>query len=128
MLVTPPPKKPDDRDVYVEKHSPTPPAGTPVFVEEECTGQVDGDELAARRAKRSTDDRIARLEVKHDSIQKSVSRMEGKLDTALDFIRIKTGEDGKTARVKISTNGKVMIAIVTAAIMAISTVLVAVLR
>lgn len=99
----------------------------PVEVDEEVTGKHEGDELARLRAQRPTDQRIARLEEKHDDLSKSVSRMEGKLDTAIDFIKVKASEDGMTARSRISTNGKVMIAIGTAAIGALVTILTQVL-
>lgn len=99
----------------------------PVMVDEEITGKHDGDELAQLRSQRPTDQRVARLEAKHDELAKSVSRMEGKLDTAIDFIKVKASEDGRTARTRISTNGKVLIAIATAAIGAVVTVLTQVL-
>lgn len=66
----------DDRDTYRVK---TPPAGvraqtaSPIEVDEDITGQhelgaIDKDELAERRAKRPTDERMAKLEEKNDKL------------------------------------------------------------
>jgi hypothetical protein len=105
--------------------------GVPVEVEEELTGKHEGDELAELRAKRPTHDRIARLEVKGDATAQAQARMEGKLDAVHDavikLLTAKTAEDGKTARIRITSNGKVTIAIATAAIAAAVTVLTQVL-
>lgn len=135
------PKRPPtahDRDVFVRKTPPRPFAvPEPVEDEEEVTGKHDGDELRELRGRRPTRERLTRLEDKHDGLDEKVdgidekvdgidsrtSRMEGKLDTALAFI----ADNGKTQRVKISTNGKVLIAIVTAALTTVGTVIVAVL-
>jgi hypothetical protein len=120
------PKRPPtnvDRDVYVRK---TPPKAFAVPVpieEEEVTGKHDGDELARLRAKRPTHDRIARLEVKGDATAAATSRMEGKLDAVLALIPARVVEDGRTARAKITTNGKVLIAIGGAAIAAVVTII-----
>jgi hypothetical protein len=117
-----------DRDIYTPK---TPAKGhaVPVAIEEEeVTGKHDGDELAMLRAKRPTHDRIARLEVKSDDAAKSNARVEGKLDAVLVLLTGKATEDGKTNRIRITSNGKVTIAIAIAAIGAIVTVLTKVLH
>lgn len=113
----------------------------PVLAEtwdEDATGKCEGDELDAKRAQRPPDVRFRHIEKNHDELKKyvvetlsakvdathgDVREMKGKLDTALAFIT----ENGKTQRTKISTNGKIVIAIVTSAIATIGTVLVAVL-
>jgi hypothetical protein len=115
------------RDVLVRK---TPPKSFAVPVpieEEELTGKHEGDELAQLRAKRPTHDRIARLEVKSDDQSKSSARMEGKLDAVLVLLTSKANEEGKTARTKITTNGKVMMSIGGAVIAAIVAILTQVL-
>lgn len=71
---------PDDRDTYRPK---TPPAGiraqtaAPIEVDDDPTGQhelghIDQDELAAARAKRPTDERLAKLEARNDELQKKL--------------------------------------------------------
>jgi hypothetical protein len=104
-----------DRDVYTAKH-PTPSPGVPAFIDEEITSQYAGEELRALRRKRPTDERIARLEDKHDKLDGKVdgiaeraARMEGKLDTALSLI---VPEQGKTARAHIDSRTKIIIAVV----------------
>jgi hypothetical protein len=126
------PKRPitdTSRDVFVRK---TPPRSfaVPEPIEDEVTGKCEGDDLARLRGKRPTDERVSRLETKHDklddkvdAIDSKMSRMEGKLDTALAFIT----DRGQTQRTLISTNGKIIIAIVTSALATIGTVLAAVL-
>jgi hypothetical protein len=60
----------------------------PAFIEEELTGQYEGEELAEMRAtRRPMPTRISRLEQKHDDLAKSVgetreivAEMSGKLD------------------------------------------------
>ena len=53
--------------------------------------------------------------------------MEGKLDTVIAYATVKATEDGRTARTKITTNGKVMMSIAGALIAAIVTILTQVL-
>lgn len=131
--MSPTPKRPGtnaDHERFVRRDS-RPFAAVPEPLdEEEVTGKHEGDELRELRGRRPTRERLHRLEDKHDALDAKVdgidsrtSRMEGKLDTALAFIT----ESGKTQRTRISTNGKVMIAIFCAAITTIGTVLVAVL-
>jgi len=44
--------------------------------DDDVTGKYEGEELERARARRKTDDRIARLEVKHDKLDEKVDRME----------------------------------------------------
>lgn len=142
------PKRPDtaderaeQRDTYTAK---TPPRGValqlaavPDFTSEDCTNRIDisEDQKAELRATRSPDGRLTSLEKwrvetdkRHIEIVGKLGTVDGKLDTLSAFLGVKTAEDGKTQRAKITTNGKVLIAIVVAAISTIGTVLVAVLR
>lgn len=66
--------------------------GVPHIVTDDVTGQYTGDELKEHRAKRPTDQRVAHLEIKHDTLAATVVRIEvaqglmtGKVDTILDF-------------------------------------------
>jgi hypothetical protein len=124
------PKRPPtnaDRDFLVRK-TPAKPFAVPEPIEDdEVTGKHEGDELAQLRAKRPTHDRIARLEVKSDEHATTGARVEGKLDAVLVLLTTKASEEGKTARIRITSNGKVIIAIATAAIAAAVTVLTQVL-
>jgi hypothetical protein len=75
-----------DRDRYTEKHTPrTPARGVPDFVEEECTGKYDGDELAVRRRRRSTEDRVGRIEIRLDGAVTKLDKMEGMLETLVSL-------------------------------------------
>ena len=72
-----------DRDRYTDKHR-TPRTGVPEFVDEECTGRHEGDELRRMRSRRSTPVRLQRLEDKDDlraediaSIKSDVAGMRG---------------------------------------------------
>lgn len=49
----------------------------PAFVEDEVTGQYQGDELKAMRSKRPTNQRLSRLEQKHDDLSRDVSEIKG---------------------------------------------------
>jgi|ERR1043165_2466728 uncharacterized coiled-coil protein SlyX len=85
------------RDEYVSKQ--TPRAGVPAFVEEECTGKYEGEELARIRARRPTPERISKVEVRIDDIdstlvqtvkslaetRETVARIDGKMDALLDL-------------------------------------------
>jgi hypothetical protein len=131
----------DDRDTFVTK---TPPKGValqlaaaPDFVKEDCTGRVDltEDEMAEIRSTRPVDGRLVSLEKwrveqdkRHIEVVSTLGKMDGKLDTLSTFLGMKTEQDGKTHRARITTNGKALIAIVVAGITTIGTVLVAVLR
>lgn len=97
----------------------TPASGTPEFVKEEITGVYEGDELKAIRARRSTDERIGRLEDKHDKLVESVTdvrvcvgEMNGKMDTVLDFIKTTQSENHRTERMRIGSRAKIIVAIV----------------
>lgn len=61
-----------DRDRRIPKHGPI--VATPVF--EEITGRFEGEELELARARRPTEERIARLEQKHDSLDEKVDRID----------------------------------------------------
>lgn len=131
----------DSRDIRTPK---TPPRGValqlaraPDFVEEDLTGRIDisEEEKAALRAQRPEDKRLLSLEKWRTESTKwqlevtgTLGKVDGKLDTLSQFLGMKTAEDGKTARAKITTNGKVLIAIVTAAIGALVTILTLVLK
>lgn len=81
----------DNRDHERPK---TNPHGVPAFSAEEVTGQYEGDELRQARARRPTDQRIERMEGKHDELRgdfktlaahvgdlrESVGEMSGKLE------------------------------------------------
>ena len=54
------------------RRQPEPEAATPVFVPEEVTGNYEGDELKKMRARRPTDERLTRLEDKHDVLDAKV--------------------------------------------------------
>lgn len=69
-----------------------PPSNANDFPEEEVSGVYEGEELRVLRARRPTAKRLERLEVKHDELSKTVTRVElavtsshgeltGKLDT-----------------------------------------------
>lgn len=90
-----------------------------VEVSGEITGKYDGDELVQMRGKRATEERIERLEAKHDTVDSKVdeigqrvARMEGKLDTALSVIVPAHRESHATERARIDGRTKVIIAIV----------------
>lgn len=71
-------KRPDDRDRHPRK---TPPSGvaaqlaTPLEVDDEATGKYEGEALLAARARRSTDDRLARLEQRADGHDRQYSEV-----------------------------------------------------
>jgi hypothetical protein len=136
-----PETKDDTRDVYSPK---TPPKGValqlaaaPDFIEEDCTGRVDLSEEQKQeiRRKRSPSDQLDSLmkwrtekDKRDHAMELKLTSIDSKLDTMGQFLGMKTEQDGKTHRAQISTNGKVMIAIVVAAITTVGTVLVAVLK
>ena len=104
-----------DRDVYVDKHA------TPEFIAEDVTGQYQGEELARFRARRPTDERIGRLEAKHDklvetvgAVDKTVANMAGKLETFLETIAADRLAAHQTERVRIGSRAKVIVGIATA--------------
>jgi hypothetical protein len=111
-----------DRDRYVDKH--TPRAGVPSFVEEEATGQCEGEELARIRSRRPTPTRLRKLEEdrdedrrKHEALAREVTEtrvlvgtMSGKLDTVLSHVT----ETHATERVRISSTTKTVASIVAA--------------
>lgn len=101
---------PIDRDVYTEKHD----AAPEEIWDEPGTGTVSGDDLRRIRNKRPTDKRLEKLEefkdaalVRMGEIHGDVREMRGELRA---FITAQT-ENGKTKRLSISTDGKVIIAV-----------------
>ena len=67
-------------------------AAIPAIVDDEITGRHEGAELRSLRARRPTDQRIERLEEKHDDLLVVVTRIEvshgemtGKLDTLVSL-------------------------------------------
>lgn len=60
-------------------------AAAPEFVDEEATGRYEGPDLQRIRERRPTPQRIARVEVRVDTLEKSVARMDGKLDAIVDY-------------------------------------------
>lgn len=80
---------------------------------DDITGKYEGEELKAQRAKRGTDDRIARLEAKHDGLDAKVDRIEisvatinGKMDmipalitNLTDELKVRREDD----RIKLTT-------------------------
>ena len=63
-----------------------------VFEADEVTGQHDGDELRTLRAKRSTGERLERLEVKHDELVKKVDDHRDAADRRHDSLVKTVGE------------------------------------
>jgi uncharacterized coiled-coil protein SlyX len=102
----------DRRDRYVPKH-PTP-RGVPAFVEEEATGRYEGEDLKRIRAKRKTDERVARLEDKHDALAETVTEirvdvgeMRAEVRTLVKHVEAALVEQHQTERVRI--NGRTQI-------------------
>jgi hypothetical protein len=100
-----------DRDIYTPKH-PSPVAGVPAFVAEEATGVVQGDALKAARRKRTTEDRVERLEDKVDTWGDRLSRVEGTLETIADVLIPERREAHKTTRARIDSRTKIILAVV----------------
>lgn len=94
----------------------------PVEIPMEITENYTGDQLKEMRAKRPTDERIGRLEEKHDKLSEAVFRMEGKLDTALSVI---VPEAHKTERHRMDSRTKVILALIGAAGAAIGVIVTA---
>lgn len=81
-----------------ERHA-APAQGVPEFEVEEFTGRYEGEELAAMRKKRPTDERIGRLEEKHDSLTTTVNNLrvdvasiDGKLDVLPELVSLLKGK------------------------------------
>lgn len=103
-----------DRDRYIDKHTP----GRGVEIPEEVTGQYEGEQLAHFRNKRTTHERLDRLENKADAaatdageMKAAIAGMSAKLDTFLDFIKADRAAEHQTAQLSISTRGKVAIGV-----------------
>lgn len=74
------------RDHRVEKHPPErirAALAAPSFDTEEVTGQYSGDELRAIRSKRTTSERLERLEVKHDDLKQDFGNRLGRVEIAV---------------------------------------------
>lgn len=82
------PQSQPDRDVIVHKHA-TPAAGIPTFLDEDCTGKHEGDDLREMRARRPTDERVGRLEDKHDELVASVG--EWRIETTEQLGNVNAG-------------------------------------
>lgn len=85
------------------------PTPVPLPVWDEVTG-------AHERARRSTDERIERLEDKHDSLVRVVSdvrvtmgEMSGKLDTVLSHVIASHQEQAKLEHTRISSRARVWV-------------------
>lgn len=89
-----------------------------VSVPDEITGQYEGEELAAARARRPTAERVARLEVKHDALagvvsdtREEVAKMSGKLDVLPDLVRaVQQSGERSAAREHVTFTAQVDVA------------------
>lgn len=80
-----------DHGRFARKESPA--LGVPALVEEdEFTGRYEGEELQTRRAGRSMNERIGRLETKHDSLTSIV----GDVRVDVGQLKIESDAHGKT--------------------------------
>jgi polyisoprenoid-binding protein YceI len=85
-----PPRTPTrDRDVYVAK---TPARGVPTFVEEELTGQYEGEELERARARRPTPSRFRHLEGRVDKLTEDVSDLRVEVSSEMSDVKAGMGE------------------------------------
>lgn len=101
----------------------------PEFVEEECTGRHDGEELEHLRARRPTPERLRRLESKQDDDRKAhqdlaklvnetrveLAGVRGELKVLpelVELIKGKSADEQKTERVRLNTRAKIIIALV----------------
>jgi hypothetical protein len=94
--------------------------GVPVPVPEfgDITGQYEGVDLARARAKRPTEDRLGRLETKHDdlakvvgALEKGVANIDGKLDVLPQLLELLKGrhtDEHTTKRHGMTTRAKVV--------------------
>lgn len=53
--------------------------------EDDKTGRYEGEELAMERAKRPTEQRVGRLEKKHDALAGDVREIKGKVDAIFEM-------------------------------------------
>jgi hypothetical protein len=100
------------------------------FVCEDVTGQYEGEELRAMREQRRPEDRISRLEAKHDSLSRvvgatreDVAKMTGKLDTFLEVVSSDRKLAHQTEHVRIGSRAKIIVAIVGAVVAIVTAVL-----
>lgn len=70
----------DDRDQFVPKHR-TQPRGVPIEMPEDITGQYEGEELREYRSRRSTIQRLEKLEEHKDKTIEVFGKMSGQLET-----------------------------------------------
>lgn len=110
------PSQADQRDILVRKDTPVTGIPGPVF--DDPTGQCEGEQLRAIRARRPTPERIARLEEKHDSLAETVveirvgvGEMSGKLDTIIQHVLVDRKEVHATERTRIATTPNIIKAI-----------------
>jgi hypothetical protein len=103
----------DRRDRYVPKHKT--PTAVPAFIEEEATGRYEGEDLKRIRAKRKTDERVARLEDKHDSLAETVTEirvdvgeMRAEVRTLVKHVEAALTEQHQTERVRINGRTKII--------------------
>lgn len=89
------------------------------FASEEDSMAHDVDERKVLRSKRDTKERLEKLEDKHDRVDSKVdgidsrlSRMEGKLDTALSVLVPDRKEAHVTERARIDSRTKIILGIV----------------
>jgi hypothetical protein len=98
------------------KRHPTP---VPIEVFDEITGVHEGEALRVARSKRTTDERISRLEDKHDALSAAVSdvrvsvgEMSGKLDTVLAHVIASHQEQTKLETARLGHRAKVIVGVV----------------
>lgn len=94
-------------------------AAPTVEISGEITGNYTGPELLAMRSKRGTDERIGRLEEKHDTLVETVTEvrldvreMRAEVRTLVKHVEASLSEQHKTERVRIDSRTKLMIAVV----------------
>lgn len=76
------------------------------FADEEITGQYEGEELELRRALRPPDDRIGRLEKKHDELRQDVREKHDELKEDVSEVRSDVrGLSGQVSDVRSDVSG-----------------------
>jgi hypothetical protein len=105
----------DDRALIGRK---TPARGVE-FSNEPVTGVYEGEELARIRARRPTDERIGRLEDKHDKLvgtvteaRLDIAEMRAEVRTLIKHVESALTESHRTERVRIGSRAKVIVAVV----------------
>jgi hypothetical protein len=85
-----------DRDTFTRKTPSTAIAAqlaTPEFVEEDCTGKYEGEELAAHRAKRPTPMRLGHVEERVDGVVASIGELRADVANELASVKTKVAEE-----------------------------------